>query len=107
MTNTVNLREIILNILLEINREEQYSHLAIRSTLEKYQYLPKQDRAFITRICEGTVEYMLQIDYIIDRFSKVRVSKMKPVIQNILRSAVYQLCYMDSIPDSAVCGTRP
>lgn len=104
MTNTVNLREIILNILLEINREEQYSHLAIRSTLEKYQYLPKQDRAFITRICEGTVEYMLQIDYIIDRFSKVRVSKMKPVIQNILRSAVYQICYMDSIPDSAVCN---
>lgn len=99
-----NVREIILNILLEITREGQYSHLAIRSTLEKYQYLPKQDRAFITRVCEGTVEYMLQLDYIIDRFSNVRVSRMKPVIKNILRSAVYQICYMDGVPDSAACN---
>ena len=29
---------------------------------------------------------------------------MKPVIRNILRSAVYQLKYMDSVPDSAVCN---
>ncbi len=104
MTNKENLREIILDILLEITREEQYSHLAIRGALEKYQYLPKQDRAFITRVCEGTVEYMLQIDYIINRFSKVKVSKMKPVIQNILRSGVYQLRWMDAVPDSAVCN---
>ena len=55
MANKVNLRELILNILLEINREGQYSHLVIRDTLKKYQYLGKQERAFITRVCEGTL----------------------------------------------------
>ena len=47
---------------------------------------------------------MIELDYIINRFSKVKVNKMKPVIRNILRMSVYQLKYMDSVPDSAVCN---
>ncbi|MDD3218667.1 MAG: 16S rRNA (cytosine(967)-C(5))-methyltransferase RsmB [Lachnospiraceae bacterium] len=104
MTSTVNPREIVLDILLEVNRDGEYSHIAIRRALDKYQFLPKQDRAFITRVTEGTIENMIQIDYIIDQFSSVKVSKMKPVIQNILRSGVYQIKDMNSIPNSAVCN---
>lgn len=103
MTNGINTREMILEILLEIE-EGQHSHIAIRNALSKYQFLPKQERAFITRVCEGTLEYRILIDYIIDYFSKVTVDKMKPVIREILRSAVYQLKFMDSVPDSAVCN---
>lgn len=103
MVNKVNLRELVLGILLEINKEGQHSHLVIRSTLEKYQYLEKQERAFLTRVCEGTLEYKLRLDYILDQYSSVPVEKMKPVIREILRSSVYQLLYMDHVPDSAVC----
>lgn len=101
--NGMNTREMILEILLEIE-EGEHSHIAIRNALSKYQFLPKRDRAFITRVCEGTLEYRIQIDYIINAFSKTPVDKMKPVIREILRSAVYQLKYMDSVPDSAVCN---
>lgn len=104
MTNTVNARELILGILLQINEEGEPSHIALGNTLAKYQFLPKQDRAFITRVCEGTIEYRIQLDYMIDSFSKVKVEKMKAPIREILRSAVYQLKYMDSVPDSAVCN---
>lgn len=104
MANKVNLRELILNILLEIDKEGQYSHLVLRSTLEKYQYLEKQERAFITRVCEGTLEYRIRLDYILDQFSTVPAEKMKPVIRELLRSSVYQLLYMDHVPDSAVCN---
>ena len=103
MTNGINPREMILEILLQIE-EGEHSHIAIRSALSKYQFLPRQERAFITRVCEGTLEYRIQIDYILDSFSKVTVDKMKPPIREILRSAVYQLRYMDSVPDSAVCN---
>ena len=89
-------REIILGLLLEINEEGVYCHKAIGDALKKYQFLPKRDRAFITRVCEGTVEYAIQIDYIINYFSKIKTADMKPVIREILRSAVYQLLYMDS-----------
>jgi 16S rRNA (cytosine967-C5)-methyltransferase len=94
---------MILEILLEIEENGQQSHHALRNALSKYQFLPKQDRAFITRVCEGTLEYRIQIDYILNFFSKVTVDKMKPVIREILRSAVYQLKYMDGVPDRAVC----
>lgn len=104
MNHQVNTRELILGILLEVNKEGQYSHLVIRSTLEKYQYLEKQERAFITRVCEGTLEYKIRLDYILNQFSTVPAEKMKPVIRELLRSSVYQILYMDGVPDSAVCN---
>lgn len=104
MTKTFDSRELILGILMEVTRQEEYSHIALRQVLDKYQYLEKQERAFITRVTEGTLEWMLTLDYILDQFSKVRVKKMKPVIRNILRMSVYQLKFMDSVPDSAVCN---
>jgi 16S rRNA (cytosine967-C5)-methyltransferase len=97
-------RELVLGILLEVTRDGEYSHIALRNVLNKYQYLDKKERAFITRVTEGTLEHMIEIDYIINQFSTTKVNKMKPVIRCILRSAVYQLKYMDSIPDSAVCN---
>lgn len=100
----INLREIILGALMDIVEEEQYSHIVLKEVLEKYQYLEKRDRAFISRVTEGTLENMIQMDYIIERFSKVKIQNMKPVIRNILRMSVYQLKYMDSVPDSAVCN---
>lgn len=97
-------RELVLGILLEVTRDGEYSHIALRNVLNKYQYLDKKDRAFITRVTEGTLEHMIEMDYIINQFSKVKVNKMKPVIRNILRSAVYQMKYMDSVPNSAACN---
>nr|WP_294677514.1 16S rRNA (cytosine(967)-C(5))-methyltransferase RsmB [uncultured Blautia sp.] len=104
MISGVNARELILEILLQIEEEGEHSHIAIRNALSKHQFLPKQERSFITRVCEGTLEYRIYIDYVINSFSKVTVDKMKPQIREILRSAVYQLKFMDSVPDSAVCN---
>ena len=104
MTKTVNERELVLGILMETVENGQYSHIVLRDVLAKYQYLSRQERAFITRVSEGTLEHLIEIDYILDQFSKVKVKKMKPVIRNLLRSAVYQLKYMDSVPDRAVCS---
>ena len=104
MTDSVNTRELILGILMEVTKEGSYSHLVIRSVLEKYQYLDKKERAFITRVSEGTIQRMIELDYIINQFSKVKVNKMKPVIRNIMRMSVYQMKYMASVPDSAACN---
>lgn len=104
MPASVNVREIVLDTLLLITRDGEYSHVALKSVLDKYQYLEKRERAFITRVVEGTLERMIEIDYMINQFSKVSVDKMKPVIRTILRTGVYQMKYMDSIPDRAVCN---
>ena len=46
---------------MDILEEEQYCHIVLRDILEKYQYLEKRDRAFISRVTEGTVENMIRI----------------------------------------------
>lgn len=105
MTNPkVNVRLLVLELLLEILEQGEYSHIALQGALEKYQYLDRQDRAFLTRLTEGTIERLLELDAILNQFSKVPVKKMKPVIRTILRMSVYQLRYMDRIPDAAVCN---
>ena len=97
-------REIVLGILTEVLDKGNFVHLILNQALSKYQYLEKPDRAFITRVTEGTLEYLLQIDFIINSYSKTKTEKMKPLIRNILRMSVYQLLYMDRVPDSAVCN---
>lgn len=104
MTKESDSREIALDVLMEILEKGSYSHIVLRQALNKYQYLDKSERAFISRIVEGTVEYRLQLDYVIDSFSSTKVKKMKPFIRTLLRMSVYQILYMDRVPDSAVCN---
>lgn len=101
---SLNMRELALGVLLEISGGEEYSHIALRNVLEKYQYLEKQERAFLTRLVEGTTEKRIWCDYVIEQFSSVKIRKMKPIIREILRMSAYQIGYMDSVPDSAVCN---
>lgn len=103
MTKAINERELALGILLEVEKGEK-SHVVLRQVLEKYQYLDKQERAFLTRLTEGTIERTIELDYIIDQFSKVKTKKMKAVIRNVMRLSVYQMKYMDQVPDSAACN---
>lgn len=104
MTNTFNEREVVLDILLEVIEEGKYSHLVLRDVLDKYQFIDKKKRAFISRVTQGTLEHLIEIDYIINQVSSVKVKKMKPVIRNLMRSAVYQMKYMDHVPSSAICN---
>lgn len=104
MAKEMSEREIVLAVLMEVTEHGQYCHIVLRDTLSKYQYLEKRQRAFITRLTEGTLEHLIEIDYILNWFSKVKVRKMKPVIRNVLRMGVYQIKYMDSVPDHAACS---
>ncbi len=104
MTNSVNARELVLDMLLEVTNEKVFSHIMIKNVLDKYDYLEAQEKKFIKRLFEGTIERMIELDYIISQYAKVKGNKMKPVIRNILRMSIYQILYMDAVPDSAVCN---
>ena len=74
VTDSVNLRAVILDILLEVNEHDAYSHIVMNNALSKYQYLDKNERAFITRLAGGTIEKQIELDYIIDSFSKTKTA---------------------------------
>lgn len=104
MIEQVNAREVVLDMLLEVIEGDRYCHTVLFHTLKKYQYLEKQERAFISRICTGTVKRYLTLDYIINQYASLPVHKMKPLIRNLLRLSVYQIFFMDQVPVSAVCN---
>lgn len=103
-TMAENVREIVLDTLLEMERGKVYSNQVIKAVLDKYDYLDGQEKRFIKRLAEGCVERRIELDYLLDRYSSVSVSKMKPLIRCLMRMSVYQILYMDSVPDSAACN---
>ena len=102
--NSVNTRELITDMLMEIQASKEYSHILLKKVLDKYNYMNESDKAFIKRVMEGTLEHGIQIDYVLDSVSKVPVKKMKPFIKSLMRMSVYQILFMDKIPDSAACN---
>lgn len=99
-----NAREIVLDSLLEMERNKVYSHQLIKSVLDKYDYMDIQEKRFMKRLAEGCIERKIELDYYLDHFSTVPVNKMKPLIRCLMRMGVYQIVYMDSVPDSAACN---
>ena len=94
-------RSIAISGIFKILEEKQFSHIILRDQLHQYTNLTERDRAFITRLVEGTVEYCIQLDFILNRFSKTHTKNMEPLIRTLLRMSVYQILYMDKVPDSA------
>ncbi len=104
MSETINPRSAALNALYMILEQDRPSHLVIREILAMHPEYSRQERAFFTRLCEGTVEQMIRLDYVLAKCSSVPVGKMKPLIRTLMRMSVYQIMFMDSVPDSAVCN---
>ena len=96
-------REAAVKAIQQIADKKQSSHTVVREILAAIDSDPR-DRALAKRLIEGTVERMISLDYVINRFSKVRVAKMKPVIRAVIRTGAYQLLFMDNIPVSAACN---
>ncbi len=99
-----NAREIVLDTLLEIERNKVFSNQLLKSVLDKYDYLDVQDKRFIKRLTEGCIERKIELDYYLNQYSSVPVHKMKPLIRCLMRMGVYQIVYMDKIPDAAACN---
>ena len=75
MGKQINEREVVLEILMEITENGAYSHKILGDVLSKYQYLEKRERAFITRVVEGTLEHMIEIDYILNIWIAYRIMR--------------------------------
>ncbi|MBE6002940.1 MAG: methyltransferase domain-containing protein [Lachnospiraceae bacterium] len=94
-------RSIAVHSLVKILEEKQFSHIILREQLHQYTNLTERDRAFITRLVDGTIEYTIQLDFILNKFSKTHTKNMDPLIRTVLRMSAYQILYMDKVPDSA------
>ena len=95
-----NPRAVVLDILIEVLEHGEFSHQTIYRLLNEEGFTSKE-RAFAVRLARGAIENALLLDDCIDQVSKTPVRKMKPLVRNVLREAVYQIRFMDNVPDSA------
>ena len=86
-------------LLDDIISKNKYSNLTLKAGLGGFD---ARDRAFITALVYGTLNKKISIDYIISLYAK---GKIQQRIKNILRMGIYQIVYMDKIPDSAAVDT--
>ena len=94
-------REIALDILLLTEEENNFSNRIIDAALDKYAYLPEQQKGLIRRLCDGCIRERIFLDHCIDHISKTKTNKMKKLILLLLRMGAYQLLRMPNIPSSA------
>lgn len=93
-------RDTALKILYDIDKKGAYSNISLNKYLEGQEF-KDLDKAFITDIVYGTLKWRLTIDYIIGKFSSIKMKKLSPWILNVLRLGIYQLVFTDKIPVSA------
>ena len=98
-------REAVLEILEKVRENGTYSHIAVKEVLDRCERegMDRQQRAFVKRLAEGVIERRIELDSVIRRFTK-KGTRIKPAIREILRMGVFQILYMDSVPDSAACN---
>ena len=95
-------RELLLELLEKVFYEGEFIHLALRKLFSDYPNLGGREKAFLTRGSHGILERYLQLDYVISLYSSVKLKKLKPLVLLSLRIAIYQLLFMDKIPNHAI-----
>ncbi|MCK4546508.1 MAG: 16S rRNA (cytosine(967)-C(5))-methyltransferase RsmB [Candidatus Eisenbacteria sp.] len=93
-------RSLALQILCEVERdiplERALDQCLAGATLET------RDRALLTHLVQGSIRLRRYLDWVIGHYTSRPVEDLPSPIRNTLRLAVYQLLYLDRIPDRAV-----
>ncbi len=96
----INARKVAVNILLKIDTDKAYSNLTLNSYFKDLE-ISSQDKAFVTALVYGVLERKITLDYVLKRFIKTPLKKVQPFTLEVLRLTLYQIMFMDKIPDSA------
>ncbi len=95
-----NPRLIALNAFMKIEYDYAYSNIVLGNLFKEYK-LDFKDKSFISALIYGVIERKIEIDYLISLYSTIKIKKISKINLSILRFGIYQIIYMDKIPNSA------
>jgi len=93
-------RDIALDILESVEKNQAYSNLMLNNVINKYQ-LSSADSGLLTEISYGTIQRKMTLDYFLKPYIK-NPKKTQSWVINLLRMSVYQMVYLDKVPDHAI-----
>lgn len=97
------MRRKAYRIVYEVMEQQKHSDVIFHTMLESDPSLEGKDKRFIKRLSYGTIERVVELDAYIRHFSKLTVRQLTPSVRTVLRMAVYELLYMDKIPQAVSC----
>lgn len=96
----VNPRSLAVKILIKIEKDNAYSNLTLNSFFQETE-ISNIDKAFVTNLVYGVIERKITLDYVLGNFIKTPLKKVSAFTLATLRVALYQIMFMDKIPQSA------
>lgn len=96
-------REAAWLAICQANERGAYTNLALKAV--QNDSFSRQDRAFATSLVYGTVSMQLALNHVIAQFSSIPLRKIAPKVLAALQLGLYQILWMDRVPDSAACNT--
>jgi 16S rRNA (cytosine967-C5)-methyltransferase len=94
-----NVRETAVDLLESIDKNQAYSNLLLNKTIEKNQ-IEKVDVGLLTELIYGTLQRKMTLDFYLEPFLK-NSKKIEGWVLNLLRMTLYQMVFLDKIPDRA------
>ncbi|MEB3342047.1 16S rRNA (cytosine(967)-C(5))-methyltransferase [Okeania sp.] len=99
-----NPRQLTLIILQEIYRKQAFADFALDKYLRKNDLIDA-NRRLVTELVYGCVRRQRSLDAIIDELAKKKSHQQHPDLRLILHIGLYQLSYLEQIPESAAVDT--
>mgnify|MGYP006425153327 CR=1 FL=1 len=93
-------RETAVHVLVEVENGSRLEPL-----LEALESVPSRDRRFLHQVTAGVTKWRDRLDWILDRFSKRPIASLTPGIRQVLRLGVYQILWLDRVPERAAVHT--
>jgi 16S rRNA (cytosine967-C5)-methyltransferase len=94
-------RDLALGVLNDLSRKPGFSASSLDSLFRSRPHLGERDRAFISQLVQGSVRWKARLDWTIRQASDSPLKKISPPVLNLLRLAVYQILFLDRVPESA------
>ena len=99
-SDKINVRKVALTVLDRIEAAGQYSNIALDTAINR-SGVKGADRALLTTLVYGVIENKITLDYCIDKMASLPPSKIEASVRNALRMGIYQLAFLDRVPDHA------
>ncbi len=96
-----NVREVALDILLQIEKSQAYSNLLLNQSINR-EKLNEKDVGLLTEIVYGTIQRKNTLDYFLSSYVKGGLKKLDQWVHILLRLSLYQIVYLDRVPERAV-----
>ena len=100
---TAPARRAAYTVLRRVFEDDAWADRALRGEAERLE-LDARDLALATRLAYGTVQRRATLDYVIETLAKRPLDRLDPPVVAALRLGIFQLVYLDRVPDHAAVG---